>query len=73
MRAFIFPGQGSQAVGMGSALARNETRYAPSSGIPDLRAAILEKVRTRNGIPAEAESPIVVNGGMHGADQGPLL
>jgi len=51
---------------MGGALARNETRYAPSSGIPDLRKAILEKVRTRNGIPAEAESPIVVNGGMHG-------
>jgi len=43
---------------MGGALQRNETRYAPSSGIPDLRKAILEKVRTRNGIPAEAESPI---------------
>jgi aspartate aminotransferase len=51
---------------MGAALARNETRYAPSSGIPDLRSAILEKVRARNGIPAEAESAIVVNGGMHG-------
>ena len=51
---------------MGAALARGETRYAPSSGIPDLRAAILEKVRVRNGIPADAESPIVVNGGMHG-------
>ena len=31
---------------MGGALARNETRYAPSSGIPDLRGAILEKVRS---------------------------
>lgn len=51
---------------MGAALARGETRYAPSSGIPDLRAAILEKVRVRNGIPAGAESPIVVNGGMQG-------
>jgi len=51
---------------MGAALARGETRYAPSSGIPDLRAAILEKVRVRNGIPAEPESPIVVNGGMQG-------
>ncbi len=49
-----------------AALARNQTRYAPSSGIPELRAAILEKVRTRNGIPADAESPIVVSGGMHG-------
>jgi aspartate aminotransferase len=52
--------------GMEAALARNQTRYAPSSGIPELRAAILEKVRTRNGIPADAESPIVVSGGMHG-------
>jgi aspartate aminotransferase len=51
---------------MGGALARNQTRYAPSSGIPELRQAILEKVRTRNGIPADAESPIVVNGGMQG-------
>ncbi len=51
---------------MTRALARNETRYAPSSGIPELRRAIVEKVRTRNGIPADDESPIVVNGGMHG-------
>ena len=51
---------------MSAALARHQTRYAPSSGIPELRSAILEKVRTRNGIPADAESPIVVSGGMHG-------
>ena len=51
---------------MGAALARNQTRYAPSSGIPELRRAILEKVRERNGIPADDESPIVVNGGMQG-------
>ncbi|MEO8433106.1 MAG: aminotransferase class I/II-fold pyridoxal phosphate-dependent enzyme [Acidobacteriota bacterium] len=51
---------------MARALARNETRYAPSSGIPELRRAIVEKVRERNGIPADDESPIVVNGGMHG-------
>ena len=51
---------------MTRALKRNETRYAPSSGVPELRAAILEKVRGKNGIPADAESPIVVNGGMHG-------
>src|SRR5262249_53652756 len=47
-------------------LARNETRYAPSSGVEELRRAIAEKVRRKNGIPADAESPIVVNGGMHG-------
>jgi aspartate aminotransferase len=51
---------------MVTALERNETRYAPSSGIPELRHAILEKVRRKNGIPADDESPIVVNGGMHG-------
>lgn len=51
---------------IGRALARNETRYAPSSGVPELRRAIVEKVRRKNGIPADEESPIVVNGGMHG-------
>jgi aspartate aminotransferase len=51
---------------MTAALARNETRYAPSSGVEELRLAIVEKVRRKNGIPAEKESPIVVNGGMHG-------
>ena len=51
---------------MTRALARNETRYAPSSGIPELRQAIVEKVRKKNGIPADDDSPIVVNGGMHG-------
>jgi aspartate/methionine/tyrosine aminotransferase len=51
---------------MGDALARNQTRYAPSSGIPELRSAILEKVRERNGILADDEAPVVVNGGMQG-------
>ena len=51
---------------MEDALSRNQTRYAPSSGIPELRSAILEKVRRKNAIPADEESPIVVNGGMQG-------
>ncbi len=51
---------------MVKALERNETRYAPSSGIPELRRAILEKVRRKNRIPADDESPVVVNGGMQG-------
>ena len=46
------------------ALAENKTRYAPSSGIPELREAIAEKLRVRNGIPAQAKDVIVVNGGM---------
>jgi aspartate aminotransferase len=51
---------------MNRALQRGETRYAPSSGIPELRTAIVAKVARKNGIPADRESPIVVNGGMHG-------
>jgi aspartate aminotransferase len=46
------------------ALIENKTRYAPSSGILELRDAIAEKLRTRNQIPAQAKDVIVVNGGM---------
>ena len=48
------------------ALDENQTRYAPSSGIAELREAIAEKLRTRNRIPAQARDVIVVNGGMQG-------
>jgi aspartate aminotransferase len=51
---------------MGAALVRNQTRYAPSSGIPELRQAILAKARERNRIPADDEASVVVNGGMQG-------
>lgn len=46
------------------ALAENKTRYAPSSGIRELRQAIASKLRERNGIDAKEENVIVVNGGM---------
>lgn len=46
------------------ALAENKTRYAPSSGILELREAIAEKLRVHNRIPAQAKDVIVVNGGM---------
>ena len=49
---------------MKRALDENQTRYAPSSGIPELREAIAEKLRTRNSIPAQSQDVIVVNGGM---------
>jgi aspartate aminotransferase len=52
--------------GMKRALDENKTRYAPSSGIPELRSAIAEKLRTKNHIPAEDRDVIVVNGGMQG-------
>ncbi len=48
------------------ALRENRTRYAPSSGIPELRAAIIEKVRRKNRIPAEADQAVVTSGGLHG-------
>jgi aspartate aminotransferase len=49
-----------------AALKENKTRYAPSSGIPELRKVIAEKVRSRNRIPAEPDNVVVVNGGMQG-------
>jgi aspartate aminotransferase len=51
---------------MARALAENRTRYAPSSGIGELRAAAAEKLRERNRIPARDEDVIVLNGGMQG-------
>src|SRR6185295_7885072 len=51
---------------MKRALDENKTRYAPSSGIPELRNAIADKLRTQNNIPAQAADVIVMNGGMQG-------
>lgn len=51
---------------MKRALDDNKTRYAPSSGIPELRSAIAEKLRNKNRIPAQESDVIVVNGGMQG-------
>jgi aspartate aminotransferase len=51
---------------MTRALSENKTRYAPSSGIPELRAAIADKLRERNHIPASVEDVVVLNGGMQG-------
>ncbi len=52
--------------GMTAALRENKTRYAPSSGIPQLRRAIAMKLRERNHIPADEENVIIVHGGMQG-------
>jgi aspartate aminotransferase len=51
---------------MRQAMAENRTRYAPSSGIPELRAAIADKLRRRNRIEARDQDVLVVNGGMQG-------
>ena len=51
---------------MTRALAENRTRYAPSSGIPELRSAIASKLRERNRVDAREEDVVVLNGGMQG-------
>jgi aspartate aminotransferase len=51
---------------MKEALDDNKTRYAPSSGIPELRTAVAEKLRRKNGIPAHDRNVIILNGGMQG-------
>jgi aspartate aminotransferase len=48
------------------ALVENKTRYTPSSGISELRAAIATKLRERNRIGAREEDVVVLNGGMQG-------
>jgi aspartate aminotransferase len=48
------------------AVKENKTRYAPSSGIPELRLAIAEKLGERNHIEATSQNVLVVNGGMQG-------
>ena len=47
------------------ALVENRTRYAPSSGIDPLRAAIAGKLQTKNHIDAGVEDVIVTVGGAH--------
>ena len=51
---------------MKRALDENKTHYAPSSGIPELRSVIADKLRTKNRIPAQESDVIVLNGGMQG-------
>ena len=51
---------------MKQAVDENKTRYAASSGIPELRAALARKLNEQNSIPAQAENVIVLNGGMQG-------
>jgi aspartate/methionine/tyrosine aminotransferase len=51
---------------MTRALDENRTRYAPSSGIAELRAAMASKLRSRNRIAAREQDVIVLNGGMQG-------
>jgi aspartate/methionine/tyrosine aminotransferase len=51
---------------MTSALSENKTRYAPSSGIAELRSAIADKLRERNRLKVTDADVVVLNGGMQG-------
>jgi aspartate aminotransferase len=48
-----------------AAAEENKTRYAPSSGIAPLHAALVDKLRDRNGIQAEPDHVIITVGGAH--------
>jgi len=48
------------------ALEENKTRYAPSSGVTELRAAIADKLRAKNNIAAQTSDVMIMNGGMQG-------
>ena len=51
---------------MKGALDANQTRYAPSSGIPQLLDALREKLARKNGIRVTANDIIITSGGAHG-------
>ncbi|MEO8035791.1 MAG: aminotransferase class I/II-fold pyridoxal phosphate-dependent enzyme [Acidobacteriota bacterium] len=44
----------------------NQTRYAPSSGVPDLLSAITAKLSSKNRMTVPQSSVIVTSGGAHG-------
>jgi aspartate/methionine/tyrosine aminotransferase len=46
--------------------AAGHTAYTSSTGTPELRAALAEKVRRVNGLPVTAEDVVVTHGAMHG-------
>jgi len=50
---------------MMKALVENKTRYAPSSGIEPLRAALAKKLQMKNHIDATEDDVIVTAGGAH--------
>jgi len=50
---------------MTDALAANHTRYAPSSGVEPLRAALTAKLQQRNKIGCQEENVLITAGGAH--------
>lgn len=51
---------------MHQAIDANQTRYAPSSGVPQLLEAIVRKLERKNGLRAGTGDVIVTSGGAHG-------
>jgi aspartate aminotransferase len=51
---------------MKAALDAGQTRYAPSSGIPELLTALKAKLAAKNKLAVETENLIVTSGGAHG-------
>ncbi|MBV9495610.1 MAG: pyridoxal phosphate-dependent aminotransferase [Acidobacteria bacterium] len=51
---------------MKDALDANQTRYAPSSGTPELLGAIRTKLAAKNGLNVDTKNIIVTSGGAHG-------
>lgn len=46
------------------ALAENFTKYTANAGIPELRSAIVDKLRVRNGISVDINDVVVTSGGV---------
>lgn len=44
------------------ALAAGQTRYSQASGLPELKAALCRKLKSRNGIAARPENVLITNG-----------
>ncbi len=51
---------------MRAALDANQTRYAPSSGVPQLLDALCAKLARKNGVEVTTNDIIVTSGGAHG-------
>jgi aspartate aminotransferase len=47
------------------ALVENKTRYAPSSGVPVLREALAQKLKTRNRLDVTSDDVLITAGGAH--------
>lgn len=51
------------------ALEANKTRYVAAAGLPELRAALCQKLQQENGITYEPSQVLIANGGKHALSQ----